>query len=68
MAKTKVCTPEEKILLHLKENGQMLKWLATQINVSVGHLHSVLKGKDGIKRSLTDKNREKINKALNTDY
>jgi len=46
----------------------MLIWLANKIGVSVGHLHSVLKGKEGVKRALTDENREKINNALNTNF
>ena len=68
MAKAKELTTEEKILVHLKDNGQMLSWLAEKIGVTVGHLHSVLKGKEGVKRNLTDNNKDKINKALNTNF
>ena len=68
MKKEKELTVEEKILNHLDENGQMLKWLASKVGISVGHLHSVLKGKRGVKRSLTHANKEKINNALNTNF
>lgn len=68
MAKQRTMTTEEKILAHLKENGQMLIWLSGKIGVSVGHLHSVLKGKDGVKRTLTKENKDKINKVLNTSF
>ena len=70
MAKAKkvVLSIEEKILAHMEDNGQKLKWLADKIEISVGHLHSVLKGKNGVKRNLTDDNRRKINEALNTSF
>lgn len=68
MPKVKEMSTEDKILAHLKENGQMLIWLAERVGVSVGHLHSVLKGKKGVKRALTEENKDKINKALNTDF
>lgn len=68
MIKTKEQTTEEKIVAHLEENGQMLSWLANKLDISVGHLHSVLKGKDGVKRVLTEENRIKINEALNTNF
>ena len=67
MAK-KNLTPEERIVKHLEDNGQKLSWLAKKIGVTVGHLHSVLKGVDFTKRELTEENRRKINEALNTDY
>lgn len=68
MSKVKEPTTEEKILAHLKDNGQMLTWLADKIGVTVGHLHSVLKGKGGVKRTLTEENIIKINEALNTTF
>ena len=68
MAKEKQLTVEEKILQHLKENGQMLSWLAKKIKVSTGHLHSVLKGKDDVKRTLTDKKKQAINSVLKTNF
>ena len=59
---------EEMIVEHLNNNGQKLKWLADKIDVSVGHLHSVLKGDEKVKRSLTEENLKKINEALNTNF
>ena len=68
MPKVKEVTTEQKIITHLEENGQMLTWLADKIDVTVGHLHSVLKGKDGVKRTLTEDLLIKINAALKTDF
>ena len=68
MSKIKTETVEQKIVNHLKENGQMLKWLSDGIGCSVSHLHSVLKGKKQVKRSLTANNLEKINAMLKTDF
>jgi len=68
MSKVKQLSAEEKIISHLEENGQMLNWLAGKIGLTVGHLHSVLKGKDGVKRSLTMANLKKINEVLKTDF
>ncbi len=68
MKKEVKVTVEDKILTHLKENGQMLKWLAEKIGVTSGHLHSVLKGEGEVKRALTENNKKKINEALNTDF
>lgn len=68
MAKVKEQTPEQKIVAHLEDNGQMLSWLANKIGISAGHLHSVLKGEGETKRSLTELSRQKINEVLNTDY
>ena len=61
-------TPEELIVKHLDDNGQRLKWLATSIGVTTGHLHCVLKGVGDVKRPLTSHNREKINQTLKTNY
>lgn len=61
-------TPEEMIVKHLEDNGQKMSWLADKIGVTVGHLHSVLKGKPEVKRSLSDDNRKKINELLGTSY
>lgn len=68
MPKIKELTTEEKIVAHLEENGQMLSWLAEKVGVTVGHLHSILKGKDGVKRTLTEENLIKINEALKTNF
>jgi lambda repressor-like predicted transcriptional regulator len=68
MGKVKVSTVEQQILAHLNDNGQKLSWLAEKTGVSVGHLHSVLKGRSGVKRTLTEENKAKINQALNTNY
>lgn len=46
----------------------MLSWLAGKIDISVGHLHSVLKGEGYTKRELTDENLKKINEALGTKF
>lgn len=48
----------------MEANGQKLTWLAAQIGISVGHLHSVLKGKGHRKQPLTDENKAKIAQAL----
>lgn len=68
MAKTITLSIEEKIVLHLKENGQKMSWLADKLEVTPGHLHSVLKGEGINKRDLSEDNRIKINKFLGTDY
>lgn len=68
MATTETKTPEELIVEHLENNGQKLNWLASQCGVSVSHLHFVLKGKDGVKRDLTDDNLKLINEALGTKF
>lgn len=68
MPKVATKSPEELIVEHLENNGQKLSWLALKIGCTVGHLHSVLKGVDFTKRELTEENRQKINKALNTDF
>lgn len=61
-------TPEELIVEHLENNGQKLNWLADKIGLSVGHLHSVLKGVDDRKRDLTEDNLKAINEALGTTF
>jgi hypothetical protein len=70
MSDTTTKTPEELILKHLEDNGQKMSWLAKKIGLTVGHLHSVLKGDGdkGSKRVLTIENRKKINAALNSNY
>jgi len=61
-------TPEEQIVEHLENNGQKMNWLADKIGLSAGHLHSVLKGEDNVKRELTEENLKKINEALGTKF
>ena len=61
-------TPEEQIVEHLENNGQKMSWLADKIELSAGHLHSVLKGEDNVKRELTDENLKKINEVLGTKF
>ncbi len=61
-------TPEQLIVKHLEDNGQRLKWLATSIGITTGHLHCVLKGEGAVKRPLTEHNRQKINELLKTNY
>ena len=61
-------TPEQLIVKHLEDNGQKMIWLANKINITGGHLHSVLKGEGILKRELTQKNRDKINQVLGTNY
>lgn len=68
MTKISKKTPEQLILEHLHDNGQKMTWLAGKIGISVGHLHSVLKGEDFTKRLLTEDNRKKINEVLGTDF
>lgn len=68
MLQTELQTPEELIVKHLEDNGQKMSWLADKINVTVGHLHSVLKGDEKVKRTLTEENRKKINELLGTSY
>lgn len=68
MAKQKEKTTELLIVEHLEKNGQKMSWLAKQIGVSQGHLHSVLKGDMYKKRELTPENREKINTVLKTKF
>lgn len=68
MEDTQTKTPEELIVEHLENNGQKLIWLAEKINLSVGHLHSVLKGVDARKRDLTEENLTAINAALGTKF
>jgi hypothetical protein len=65
---TKTTSVEEKIVQHLENNGQKLSWLADKIEVTAGHLHSVLKGDKDTKRTLTEDNLKKINEALGTDF
>lgn len=61
-------TVEEKIVKHLKDNGQKMSWLAYSIELTPGHLHCILKGEGSAKRDLTDENLEKINAKLNTKF
>lgn len=61
-------TIEQEIVKHLKDNGQKMKWLAGKLNLSAGHLHSVLKGKGKVKRELTEENLTQINEALGTEF
>lgn len=68
MATKQELTVEQKIIKHMEDNGQMLSWLASKVEVTPGHLHSVLKGEGNVKRELTAENLEKINKALGTDF
>lgn len=64
----KELSTEKLILEHLEEHGQKMSWLADKIGVTPGHLYHVLKGHKGIKRTLSEKNRKKINEILKTDY
>lgn len=57
---------EQQVLNHINDNGQKLSWLAEKVGISVGHLHSILKGEGTTKRDLTPDNLEKINLALRT--
>jgi len=59
---------EQLIVQHLKVNGQKMSWLAGKINLSNGHLHSVLKGKKNVKRQLTAENLQRINEVLGTQF
>lgn len=59
---------EKLIVEHLKENGQKMSWLAEKLELSSGHLHSVLKGSGNIKRELTKENLTKINNYLGTNF
>lgn len=68
MAELQTKNVEGLIVDHLENNGQKLNWLAAQCKVSVSHLHLVLKGKNGLKRALTDSNLKCINKALGTKF
>ncbi len=61
-------SPEELIVEHLERNGQKMSWLAVKLEVTPGHLHSVLKGEGNTKRDLTDDNLKKINEALGTKF
>ena len=61
-------TTEQLIVDHLRDNGQKLSWLAEKIELSLGHLHSVLKGEGNVKRELTEENLTKINAALGTKF
>ncbi len=68
MEQTVTKTPEELIVGHLEANGQKYTWLADKLELSVGHLHLVLKGKGDDKKVLTEKNLNKINEALGTKF
>ncbi len=68
MAKTATLSIEEQIVKHLFDNGQKMNWLADKMQVSAGHLHSVLKGEGSVKRELTEENRIKINEVLGTNF
>lgn len=68
MVKEAPPTVEQRIVRHLNENGQKMNWLAEKIGVTAGHLHSVLKGENNVKRDLTEENRTKINEALGTNF
>lgn len=68
MVKEAPTTVEQRIVRHLNENGQKMNWLADKIGVTAGHLHSVLKGENNVKRDLTEENRNKINEVLGTNF
>jgi hypothetical protein len=68
MVQAELKSPEELIVKHLEDNGQKMSWLADRIEVTVGHLHSVLKGDEKVKRTLTEENRRKINSVLGTSF
>ncbi len=68
MKTTIIKTPEQCIIEHLELNGQKMSWLAAKMGLTLGHLHSVLKGKGNKMRELTADNRKKINEILNTNY
>lgn len=68
MVKEAPPTVEQRIVRHLNENGQKMNWLAEKIGVTAGHLHSVLKGENNVKRDLTEDNRNKINEILGTKF
>lgn len=61
-------TPEELIVEHLEANGQTYTWLAKKLDLSVGHLHLVLKGEGENKKALTEANLSKINETLGTNF
>lgn len=61
-------TVEERIVKHLKDNGQKMSWLAYSIGLTPGHLHCILKGEGSAKRDLTDENLEKINAKLSMKF
>jgi len=68
MVKDKPLTVEQKVVRHLFENGQKFNWLAKKLDISVHHLHCVLKGEGNAKRALTEENRQKINTILGTNF
>lgn len=49
---------------HLKKNGSTISWLARNVDMDVKHLSGVLRGAD----YFSEKNREKINNFLGTNY
>jgi ADP-heptose:LPS heptosyltransferase len=61
-------TPEQKIVQHLKDNGQKIQWLADKVGFSRQYIGLILTGKGPDKKRLTDEIREKINLVLKSDY
>lgn len=49
---------------HLKENGIMQSWVASKIGISRSHLLNILTQK----RTLSEKNKQKINETLKTNF
>ena len=49
---------------HLEKNGSTISWLARKIDLDPKHLSGILRGEN----YLSEKNREKINNFLGTNY
>lgn len=66
---TEICidiqlSAQKLIAKHLKDNGWSISWLARKVDLDVRHLSGILRGV----QYLTEKNRQKINTFLKTNY
>lgn len=65
MEKETKISVKDAILLHLEQIERPLSWLSDKTEIPYPTLYSVLKQRTF---SLSDKNLEKINKVLDTDF
>lgn len=55
--------PRDVFRKEIKKQGRSFKWIADELGLSSSHVHNIMKKRE----HLTEGNRQKLNKILNTN-
>lgn len=55
--------PRDVFRKEIKKQGRSFKWIADELGLSNSHVHNIMKKRE----HLTESNRQKLNKILNTN-